>query len=495
MNISEGGLPVDKNHKPKLQLSKDRTVISRWLFYIAVYIIIFALVSPISPLSDDWYYLTAPNPDFTMSDLLPGSSFWRPFDALFGGLMGFMPALFPAINRAAVILAHVLNAVFLDCILKKMEIRHRRFAVCYFLFSSATWAVTVSPDALNQAYSVLFGLMAIYIHLKKGGYFYLFLCTVALLWKESGISWFFVIPIMDAVMGGKTWIGFTKNPKLVKRCILETLLSVGAVCAYFAVRFLLYGSITLGGDSGRYHVSLLSLSTIKNAVMLFASAGSGVDSIALFSNTPSMPLAAITVMLSLVFLVMWICCAIQLLRQKKELFALTGIVLCVLGLAAPLCIIGSAGEMHAYPVLCAITFLYSFCFDRAQISPKKMAVATVCIFLAFTISSTHKLISIYDYSERTQVLTQNLKNCYTEQSGAVLFVEIDGWEGYSVFNQSALTGTSDGFSLRPYYSWQELKHSQYSAKSREDALAYIQQHRDAYTSIFLIQGETVQKMK
>ena len=124
-----------------------------------------------------------------------------------------------------------------------------------------------------------------------------------------------------------------------------------------------------------------------------------------------------------------------------------------------------------------------------------MAVATVCIFLAFTISSTHKLISIYDYSERTQVLTQNLKNCYTEQSGAVLFVEIDGWEGYSVFNQSALTGTSDGFSLRPYYSWQELKHSQYSAKSREDALAYIQQHRDAYTSIFLIQGETVQKMK
>ena len=145
-----------------MRLSKrinDNAAFRVW-FYIGVFLILFSLTFSISPLSDDWYYVTAPNPDFQLADLLPTQTFWRPFDVLFGAMMGKFPALFPYLNRAVIILGHVINAVLLDAILKRINIHRtwRCFSVCLFLFSSATWAVTVSPDAMNQAFSLLFGL-------------------------------------------------------------------------------------------------------------------------------------------------------------------------------------------------------------------------------------------------------------------------------------------------------------------------------------------------
>lgn len=466
-------------------------------FYLVVYIIIYCLVYPVFPLHDDWYYATSPNPDFRLSDLLPGNTFWRPFDVLFGAFMGYCSQLFPALNRAVVVFAHIMNAVLLDGVTKKMNIgpKWRRFAVCYFLFSSASWAVTLSPDALNQAYSVLFGLLAVYLHLKKGGFQYLPLCLVALLWKESGVSWFFVVPILDSCINGNTWNGFHKNTALVKRFFYQTLLSFLVIIAYFVVRFLLYGSIALGSNSGTYKLSIFSFSAIKNAVLLFASGGSGVDSLALFSNDRSFLLAGITLICSLVFIGSWLICAIRMLIQREHLFTLFCIIICAAGLAFPLMILGSAGEMHAYPVLCAVTILYSFCLDRSQISTKKLAIPIICIFLAFSISSAHKLVSIYDYSSRAQELTKNIQSLYDEPSGPALFVVIDNWDGYSIFNQSAITGTSTGLSMRPYFDWTELDHTLYTARSEEAADTYVQLHQNQYALIFVVRDETVRRVK
>ncbi|MBE6758281.1 MAG: hypothetical protein E7552_07050 [Ruminococcaceae bacterium] len=467
------------------------------LFFIAVGVLMFLAVCAVSPLNDDWYYATAPNPDFQWADLLPASNFWRPLDVLFGAFMGLVPALFPALNRAVVVLAHVLNAWLLNAVLKKVNITDgwRRLAVGYFLFSSAVVAVIVSPDALNQAYSLLFGLLAVYIHLKRGGYWYLPLCMIALLWKESGVSWFFVIPILEAITKADTWRAFRKNVVLVKRCVYETVFSFLSVGVYFAARFLLYGSVTLGSDTGTYQLSVFSLSTVKNAVMLFASAASGVDSPAVFGNTPALLPAGITAVLSLVFAGGWLIGAVRLIRQKQGLFPLCGLVLCALGLALPLTVIGSAGEMHAYPVLCAMAVLIAFCMSRAQISPKRMAVPILCIFLAFGISGTHKLMYVYDYSARTRELTQNIRAVYGAPSDAALFVVVEDWEGYSVFDQSAVNGCYAGLSLRPYFDWQELNHTRYEARSEEEAAAYIAQHGDAFDSVYVVREQAVERVK
>ena len=155
MHILNKSLQSNKDQASNVKATNCRCMLYRILFYAIVFIAIFILVYPICPLYDDWYYATAPNPSFTASELLPGSTFWRPFDVLFGAFMAFIPSLFPALNRAVVILSHIVNAALIGSILTKLGVdkKWRIFGICYFLFSSATWAVTTSPDALNLSSS------------------------------------------------------------------------------------------------------------------------------------------------------------------------------------------------------------------------------------------------------------------------------------------------------------------------------------------------------
>ena len=53
-------------------------------------ILLLMVLAPIMPFHDDWWYLTAPKIDFTLRDLLPDGSFWRPFDAIFGGILNIV---------------------------------------------------------------------------------------------------------------------------------------------------------------------------------------------------------------------------------------------------------------------------------------------------------------------------------------------------------------------------------------------------------------------
>ncbi|MBQ7089192.1 MAG: hypothetical protein IJN04_06090 [Clostridia bacterium] len=481
--------------KSSLDIS-DSASFGVW-FYILAFFFFFGVSFSLSPMADDWYYITAPNPDFCLSDLLPTNTFWRPFDALYGALMGKMPALFPYLNRGVVIAGHILNGILLDSILRRSAVRlsWRRFAVCFFLFSSAAWAVTLSPDALNQAFSVLFGLVAIRLHLSKGGLYYLIPCGLALLWKESGISWFFVIPLLDACRIGKTWSGFCQNRSLLKRCLTQVVASLLVIAGYFIARFALYGGVALGTDEGTYKIALFSMATIKNAVLLFASACTGIDSVGLFGRERTLLWVAVTVLLSLGFVIAWAINLIRLMAKKQAVFPIVCLTLCALGLAFPLMIMGSAGEMHAYPVLCAMAVLYAYVFHRSGLTFRQVAVPIVMLFAAFTIASVHKVVSIYDYSHRTKALTASIRSQYDSPSEPTLFVVIDNWEGYSVFDQPAIKGTSNGLSVRPDHQWVEMTHFLYEATDEAEAQAYIQEHQDRYTAIFVVRDETAQRVK
>lgn len=149
------------------------------IFYIGLFVLLFLLVAFIYPLADDWVYLTAPNVNFNFKEaLMPQESFWRPLDALFGGLMGKIPSLFPILNRALVVSAHILSAFFTGKILDELNFKTKSkvFSVLFFSFSSATISVIVSPDALNQSFCLLFGLIGLYLYLRKNNFYiwYLF---------------------------------------------------------------------------------------------------------------------------------------------------------------------------------------------------------------------------------------------------------------------------------------------------------------------------------
>ncbi|MDY6314937.1 MAG: hypothetical protein SPL89_07200 [Clostridia bacterium] len=467
------------------------------LFLYNCFFVIYLITRSIYPLSDDWYYLTAPNPNFRLDDLLPNATFWRPLDALFGAFVGNFPALFPNLNRIFVISAHIINSMLLNGIAKEIGVKKewRNFAICFFLFSSSSWAVTVSPDALNQAYSILFGMLALYVYLKKGGYSFLSLCFLSLLAKESGISCFFVIPLFNALTNAKTFKDFVNNKKLLKQCIKQVVFSFLVIVLYFIIRFALYGGIVLGANSGNYKISFLSLSTLKNILLLFASASTGIDTIALMSTNKSLLLVAITSIFSIVFIMMWIFGVISLFKSRKQVFPLVCLILCAFGLSLPLTLLGRVGEMHAYPILFFMSIIYAFVMGHANIDIKKMLCPIICLFIAFGISSVHKITTIYEYSDKTQNLTQSLKNVYDDPDGSNLFIVINNREGYSVFEQSAATGTEYGLSMRPYFNWKNLIHTNYMAKSEEDAETYIKRNQGLYNHVFVIKDETVKKIK
>lgn len=467
------------------------------IFYVAVFVVIYCLVGWIRPVSDDWYYTTSPNPDFSYTDLLPGKNFWRPFDALFGGFMALVPGLFPWLNRFFVVLAHILNAVLVKKIMVKTGVSRQwgHFASCFFLLSSSAWAVTVSPDALNQAYSLLLGLLAIWVHLHKGGYYYLLFSVLSLFWKESGISWFFVVPLFDIFSKQVRLKEFFKNRTLFQTAIKQIFFSFLVILGYFALRFILQGDMSLGGETGTYKVTIFSLSFIKNIVMLLASAAGGVDSIALFGTDKSPLLVCVTGGLSLLFIGTWCVAAVTLIRKKGLMFPLLCAGACVLVLAGPLSILDHAGEMHTYPVLFGMAAVYGYCFDAAHFPARKVLIGLLAIAIAFGISSAHKLAAIYDYSNQTLRVEKEIYTQYEQKPGAALFVVVDEPKGYSVFSQAGIRGTSYGLSMRQYCDWKDLQHTHKNVKTADEAAQYIQKNGKKYTQIFVVENDSVKKVK
>ena len=58
-----------------------------------------------------------------------------------------------------------------------------------------------------------------------------------------------------------------------------------------------------------------------------------------------------------------------------------------------------------------------------------------------------------------------------------------------------MRGSAKGLSIRPYHGWQHLNHEQYLAQSMDDALNYIEANQDRYSSVYLIQGQSVTRVK
>ena len=68
------------------------------------------LLCQLQPTFDDWTYYTIPQMEpLTLHSLLPDGNYWRPFDVLFGYLLGLNYRLFPFLNHLFILLGHILN--------------------------------------------------------------------------------------------------------------------------------------------------------------------------------------------------------------------------------------------------------------------------------------------------------------------------------------------------------------------------------------------------
>ena len=161
------------------------------------------LLCQLQPTFDDWTYYTIPQTEpLTLQSLLPDGNYWRPFDVLFGHLLGLNHLLFPFLNHLFILLGHVLNTLLVYKILQwfGVSMLSRNLSVVFFYLSSGTLGTVLNIDSLNQVYSLLWGLLALYSYISLSGYRKLLLWLVCALLsifaKESGYVWFLFPPFI-----------------------------------------------------------------------------------------------------------------------------------------------------------------------------------------------------------------------------------------------------------------------------------------------------------
>lgn len=171
--------------------------------------ILYAIVL-LLPTFDDWTYYTAPSFDGLFNyRLLPNSSYWRPFDAAFGWLLGLDHRMFPALNHIVVYAAHVGVTVLVYRLATAMGLckTARNIGTVFFFTSPAMLGTVYGVDALNQACSHFFGLLGLWHYFNRGRKprvaLWLTCVFVATLWKENGIMFFFIAPLFAFGISGR----------------------------------------------------------------------------------------------------------------------------------------------------------------------------------------------------------------------------------------------------------------------------------------------------
>lgn len=202
-------------------------------------------ICDILPTFDD--FTTLQSPQFTSiwsKELLPNDSFWRPFDFLFGCLLGWNTSLFPTLNHIIIILGHTINTLLVYLICRKLNINNVaiNIATLFFFFSPASLGATLACDGLNQTYAQCWGLTATYCFLTTAGKQRILLwglcIMMAALSKENGLAWAVLPPI----------IAYAFNQLDKRKAIQYFSIGMGFAFTYFLLRLSLKVSDSINDE-------------------------------------------------------------------------------------------------------------------------------------------------------------------------------------------------------------------------------------------------------
>ena len=198
--------------------------------------IVLWLLCQLLPTFDDWTYYTAPYMGSLFSSRwLPMDSWWRPFDHVFGWIVGLNYRLFPTLNHVFVYAAHLMNTLLVWHIARLLRFTPfgRTVAVGFFYLSPAMLGTVTGIDSLNQAYSHFWGLLAMTIYLAKAEaspkHSFFLAILIATLCKENGYMWGIIAPLV-------AW-GFQLIDR--RRLLRDWALAIALGIAYLVVRLLL----------------------------------------------------------------------------------------------------------------------------------------------------------------------------------------------------------------------------------------------------------------
>lgn len=334
-----------------------KRVIGHPFFWIIILSPLFLwLLILLLPTFDDWTYLTTPCfDDFTADSLLPYKSYWRPFDAIFGYVLGLNYRLFPTLNHICIYTGHLASAFVLYRIMKTIGFRQHacNIALLFFFFSPAMLGTVYDIDSINQVYAQFWGLVATWIYLNKSkrtDYILWFVCAyIATFSKENGITWFVLPPIM----------AFALNRIKLKNCIQDLILALIPVFLYFMVRYLLTPeNITINEK----YLDFSLHTKLRNIGLILMMTWVPFDYVAVFyAPERNLFLAANTLLMTCPFLCMlfW--------KNRKELFHKTFLLLflCTFIATSPHLVTLSTA-MHAYASLAIAAIIVAYLLHQLE---------------------------------------------------------------------------------------------------------------------------------
>ena len=386
---------------------------SIWIIIALTPIYIWATVL-ILPTFDDWTSLISPSfePLVSKERFLFYGYHWRPFDSIFGWIVGLNPhLLFPTLNHICVVLGHVACTVvvyWLTTILKFNNIT-KNIATLYFFITPSVLATTLAVDGLNQTYANLWGMMALIIYLTmKGSKKYIVWITmvaIATLCKENGLMWIMISPVF--AFG----FDFIDAKKLKKDLIIG-----GAILFIYALLIVLLPS------NIEIHPEYVPTTTkiIKDIFKFLLTTFVCVDFVSLLHEpSRNWMIAILTLLLSIPFLY---CIYIKKMKlfQSKTICSL---ILCLLIAVAPH-IFTVYSMMHTYAGLGIIAVIIAYVINSYD-----KTTYLKWAFLSFLVSAIFIDIHLWKESVKSGLMGKEMAQEIVKKTGSPVnsayFIVID----------------------------------------------------------------------
>lgn len=392
----------------------DMTKNIKILFLLSIPVFLWGLLL-ILPTFDDWTYLTTPyfGKFWDNPGLLPVKSYWRPFDATIGYILGLNYKMFPALNHIFILLGHVGCAVLIYLLSKRNIL-----AATFFYLSTAMLGTVLDIDSANQVYSQFWGLVALWFYQKEKKILWIISFLIATLAKENGIMFAFLPIFLKWGEDEK----LTISPKYIK----DGLLALGAVVCYGVARIILtpannvQNSEYIGNSLLDHAKDLIQYSTTWIPIDMAAIA---------YQPTRCLPLAIFTLLLALPFLYVIFT---KIFQHRKEKMMYVLLISFILAGAPHLVTLVSV--MHSYAGLGMLSLLLGYLFPVDKLK-KAETIMFGAFITASLISDVHHWYGAYKSGLVGKELATKVLAQTNDTPQRVHLISIDNNEPrYSIFN-------------------------------------------------------------
>ena len=355
--------------------------------------ILLCAVLPILPTHDDWAGTTKPdfNPFFIKEHFFFYGYHWRPFDTWIGYIVGRNPqTLWPTFNHVLVVTGHLFCSLAVYRLLTMLDFKQSAkniSTLCFFL-SPATMATVSAIDSQNQVYALTCGIIAflLYCKLKKGKYIvWISLVFLATLFKENGLMWAWICPILAY---GFDFI----DKKTLKK---DVLAGFGIMAMYALLITILPKDITIHAE---YVPSITKV--IHNSIKFLFTSFITIDYIYLLHQPHrNLWLAGATFLMALPFFYYIFIRNMKIYADKKMIC----ILLCLLIAVAPH-VLTVFSMMHTYAGLAMIAIMIAYSIQSYQENMKPVIVS----FLWFIITAIIINIHLIDSSVKSGLIGKKI---------------------------------------------------------------------------------------